>query len=637
VPVYLEVEADTGTVFPKQLVNVGACSNTQNGTTTTINALCAFNAAGLSTGLTWFSFGAQVDSISGVVAPGYPSNTWILFFNNDLSNFGATDVLLKDGDNILWTLGIQPLKISASSTSPVVGATTTINVRGFDANAFDFEPVAGATLIGVTASTTDANGNVDIFITSTSSLTISATANGFLPSQSITITPQEPQATQQPVVTSVGGGGVMHHTIDVNKAVQFLLSNELGDGSFGPLLYTDWAAIALASNGNPTDKIATYLKSANSDMSSATDYERHAMALMALGINPYTGTPVNYIQKIVDTFDGTQIGNPEWVNDDIFSLFPLEKAGYAGDDQMIKKIVSFILSKQLSNGSWEGSVDMTAAGIQALSLNPGINGVSQAITNARAYLYAHQNQDGGFGNSYSTSWVLQAISTLRESELNWIKNNNTPSDYLYALQANDDGGIEPASTNLNSRIWATSFAIPAALGKPWASILSSFARPTAAWPGSSSGELSGNTTTVISATSSLSLAPENSTTTVTSTIFAASSTKPIALMATTTAQISSTSLAVLTNEIGQKNSSTQFVPSPKPRSPAISIIRNEASSTMSASSSDNLLTASDSVRTRSLAAVESSALIEGLKNIGTAIIHGVYSLVSNALSIFWRR
>ena len=62
---------------------------------------------------------------------------------------------------------------------------------------------------------------------------------------------------------------------------------------------------------------------------SVTDYERHAMALMTLGINPYNGTSVNYIQKIVDSFDGNQIGDPSLINDDVFAIFPLVKSGYS--------------------------------------------------------------------------------------------------------------------------------------------------------------------------------------------------------------------------------------------------------------------------------------------------------------------
>jgi len=583
--IHLEIETATTTLFNGN-VSVSGCATPNNATSTT-NGFCAFSAAGITVDATWFSFGAMVNSIGGVA--GNSNNFWLWFLNSDIAQTGIDSYQLLSGDHILWTIGREPLKISASSTSPVVGATTTVNVLGFDTNAFDFKPVSGAAINGVSASTTDANGNVDIVATSTNPFTISASANGFLPSQSITITPRAPQATlairdgstligpftmtlpdanassvllaptaatttyavparsvlallasidaatssfditdlqyfgsfnsflvncisvpaasatpdcfnwtyavngsfpffgmdgyilqdgdtayiffgsqlrvsvdkasvstaesftvtaqkydpslnayvpasnetigaaqfdsnfnvtefatsttdtsghatlslasagaysvgiassgyfpntpitisaPQPVVSvNVGGGGgggisATHHTIDIDKAIQFLSARQKPDGSFGAGLYTDWAAIALASgpNNSNKDKIMSYLKSAPNTGVSVTDYERRAMALMSLGINPYTGTDTDYIKKIADRFDGTQIGDASLVNDDIFAIFPLMKSGHVENDPMMQKIITFIISKQRADGSWEGSVDMTAAAIQSLSL-----------------------------------------------------------------------------------------------------------------------------------------------------------------------------------------------------------------------------------------------------------------------------
>jgi hypothetical protein len=201
------------------------------------------------------------------------------------------------------------------------------------------------------------------------------------------------------------------------------------------------------------------------------------MALEALGINPYTGTGTNYIQDIVNEFDGTQIGDPNLINDDIFSIFPLVKAGYSVSDNIIQKVVANIISKQNPDGSWVGGVDMTSAAIQALELTPSLSGVSQSISKARAYLVGQQQLDGGFGSADATSWTLQAISSIGESATNWQNGLNNPYDYLYNLQQSD-GGIGSNSLDTNTRIWATAYAIPAALGRPWASILNSFSKPT---------------------------------------------------------------------------------------------------------------------------------------------------------------
>ncbi len=469
---------------------------------------------------------------------------------------------LIDNDIVYVFFG-KAWQISTDKTAVTAGESFTATAKKYDASSGTYV-AASSTIIGavqldasgnavydsnwnpveVATSTADSNGQTQLSLGTAGAYGVGIKESGYYPTVSVAVSAPQPVV---PDGAPVGGGSVTvaHHSVDVNSASQFLLSSEAADGSFGNILYTDWAAIALASNGNSTDKIAAYLKSANSGMYVATDYERHAMALMALGINPYTGTPVNYIQKIVDTFDGTQIGDPSNVNDDIFSLFPLSKAGYNGSDQIIQKVTAFILGKQSGDGSWDGNVDMTAAGIQALSLNSGISGVSQAIAGARSYLSAHQSQDGGFGTSFSTSWALQAISALHESQSNWMQNNKTPNDYLYTLQASD-GGIEPDSTNLNSRIWATSYAIPAALNKSWGDILLSFPKPSSQPAETASGGGS-------AATASLTGANNQGASSTTALVAATSS---LSMSSSTVASTTASTTPALVNEPSTQNTST---------------------------------------------------------------------------------
>lgn len=282
---------------------------------------------------------------------------------------------------------------------------------------------------------------------------------------------------------NVSGGGIpapVHSTLNVNTAISFLLSLQNKDGSFGTAsLLSDWAALALSSYSSPEterakDTLRSYLLEDPSAGTLLTDYERRAMALMALGVNPYSGTPTNYIQKIVEGFDGEQFGDLDLINDDMFALLVLAKAGYQFSDAEIAKPVAFLLDRQESDGSF-GSVDMTAAAIQALALVSRVEGVSGSLVNARGYLKEQQKNSGGFGNVYATSWAMQAIATLGESEISWINGEYTPGDYLYSQQA-EDGGVEKEAADSN-RIWATSYAIPATLGKSWGSILNTFEKP----------------------------------------------------------------------------------------------------------------------------------------------------------------
>jgi hypothetical protein len=136
----------------------------------------------------------------------------------------------------------------------------------------------------------------------------------------------------------------------------------------------------------------------------------------------------------------------------------LNNVGYTESDEIISKDISYIISKQSENGSW-GSVDITSAGIQALKsfLNS-----SSEILKAENYLNSF---DGNFGNSFSTSWVLQVL-----------ENNINGEKYLINKQQSD-GGVGEITDQIENRIWATSYAIPGILHKPWAEIMQEFSKP----------------------------------------------------------------------------------------------------------------------------------------------------------------
>lgn len=272
-----------------------------------------------------------------------------------------------------------------------------------------------------------------------------------------------------------GGGGIPNSQVNVGNALSYLASNQHEDGSFGPLFLSDWVAIAFSAidPSGVTDKLRAYMRTATPELSVVTEYERHAMALLALGINPYTDTPADYITPIVNAFDGTQIGNASLDNDDIFALFPLLHAGYTVHDVLIQKITAFILSQQRQDGSWDESADMTAAAIQTLIPIRMLPDVSTALIRAEGYLRREQPAVDGSGNSFSVSWVRQAVSALSWTPSGWMPNLFTQKDYLAELQQSD-GGIEPESSGIQTRVWATAYAIPAALGKSWPQLLQSF-------------------------------------------------------------------------------------------------------------------------------------------------------------------
>src|SRR3989344_1060944 len=510
ISINLDIENATTTIF-KGSVNVTACPESQGsamGSTSspqasTINGFCALEQSGVATDWSWFGEDAFLNSIGGV-ANDYVNNIYWSWFD-DLE-FGQTALnkhILSADEDLLLAFNTFPMKIVAETETPTENSTTTIRIYhfGFDSSFNGVWLPAASSTINIAGENfnPDSNGVYEFFVSTSSSITISGSEPGFLNPEAITLHPIQLAPDPLPSVDSGnpgagsggggggggGGSGIQNNSIDVGKALQFLIANQKTDGSFGSTgspqggsaLYTDWAAIAFGGMGESEakQKIIGYFKSANDNLTSATDYERRAMALMALGINPYNGTSINYIDKILERFDGTQIGDPALVNDDIFAIFPLMKSGYSADDSIIQKTVSFIISKQKSDGSWENSIDLTAAAIQSLIAGQ-VSPSADYLLKAKAYLANQQKPDGGFGNSFSTSWAIQAIAALDDSTLNWVKINATPDNSLFLIQQLD-GGLETISVDNGTRIWVTAYAIPAALGKTWDSILTGFSKP----------------------------------------------------------------------------------------------------------------------------------------------------------------
>ena len=280
--------------------------------------------------------------------------------------------------------------------------------------------------------------------------------------------------------TSGSGSGFMNtpkSSFDITKAINFLYSQQKTDGSFGDDLYTDWIALSLASNSNNADqknKLINYTTGEKFSGNSVTDYERHAMALMALGINPYDTNGTNYIKKITDSFDGKQFGDTSKDNDDIFALIVLQNTGFTQNDKMLSSDISFILKKQASDGSWDNSVDLTGASIEALSAFQSDKNVKDSLVKAESYLKKNQKTDGGFGNVSSTAWAIEGILALGEKPTDWKTGDNTPLNYLASNQ-DADGGIK--DINVQNRIWQTSYVLISLSGKTWNNIMQKFPIP----------------------------------------------------------------------------------------------------------------------------------------------------------------
>jgi Squalene-hopene cyclase C-terminal domain/Domain of unknown function (DUF4430)/Prenyltransferase and squalene oxidase repeat len=415
--------------------------------------------------------------------------SWQYTVNGTYPQVGPDKYLLKPGDSVYFFFG-PPRIVTLTATSTAVHAPVTATVREYDPVTGAYRPKSGFTL-GITQDTPKhpftpkevitapvrADGTVEFRVATTGVYKIGIQEDFYFPATSFVVATSVRPAS----MSSVGRVREARSVFSAGAALQFLARTQEQDGSFGSGLLTDWVALAL-SGGSGVKKaqtaLRTYFGADTSALSTLTEYERRAMAMMALDMNPYTSIRTELVPTILGYFDGVQMGDPSLVNDDIFALIPLTHAGFDEDDVVIKKTIQFVVSQQKKDGSWEGGVDLTAAAIQALTPYKRVVGVEESLVRARTYLRNAQKADGGFGDVFATSWALQAIAALGEDAVDWRKDGNTPLTYLAAHQA-VDGGIGASDVPHEVRVWATAYAIPGVLGKVWDDILPTFKAPRA--------------------------------------------------------------------------------------------------------------------------------------------------------------
>ena len=414
---------------------------------------------------------------------------WQYLVNDSYSSVGMDQSILSGGENVYVYFGPQN-KIVLSSSN-----INTLDTLTATAQKYDYQNNTWIIRTGVTVGLTqpdpnnpwspteiqtqavDGSGRATFSLVPLGNYDIGIKEDFYFPTEALKVVPPPPEVA--------GGGNAVATPIvvpvekpkfDTKKAFDFLNSQQHDDGSYGEDLYTDWVAVALAPNGNQDakNKLSKYLLEDKMLGASLTDFERHSIALMSLGINPYDVNGENFIQKIIKNFDGKQFGDATIDNDDIFALIVLQNAGFTTTDKIIEDDITFILNRQKENGSWDNSVDMTGAGIGALSFAKEDEKVKNALAKAKDFLKQKQKDNGGWENVSSTAWAMEGILALSEKIEDWTKNGNTPMDYL-AKNQDSDGGVR--GENQKNRIWETSYALIALSGKTWNEAMSKFEKP----------------------------------------------------------------------------------------------------------------------------------------------------------------
>ena len=430
---------------------------------------------------------------------GKDCDNWQYTVNDAYPGISMDQKILSGGESVYVYFGSQ-YRISLDSNTITTEDNLEVTAEEYNYSDDTWKTRTGVTVgltqanpddpfspIEITTNTVNATGVANFSGISEGSYGVGIKEDYYFPIENLTVTAPPPPA---PIISGSSGNGSSYTPLskkefDVQKALKFLLSQQKENSSFGEDIYTDWSAIAIASLKNqelePVIKLIKYFTENKILGTLLTDFERRAIALMALGLNPYDTNGENYIKKIIDNFDGKQFGDINEDNDDIFALIALSNAGFAQTDQMILDDISFVLSRQKENGSWDESIDMTGAGIGALSAFSGDEDISETLLKAKEFLKQSQKDDGGWGNVSSTAWAIEGILSLSEKPENWKKIStqnwieNSPLDYLEKNQ-DTDGGIK--NEYLQNKIWETAYAIISVSGKTWNQIMQDFANPS---------------------------------------------------------------------------------------------------------------------------------------------------------------
>lgn len=255
------------------------------------------------------------------------------------------------------------------------------------------------------------------------------------------------------------------------RGANWFQANQEESGSIG----SDWGMTALAAAGVNAADVRTSLADPSAQDfyldewqamgpgGAGTDAERGILAGIAGGIQPTRlsastadTTTSNLVARIAELFDGTQIGEPGLLNDDIFGVLALHQAG--APQPILREIADYLRTQQHGDGGWTwnaspsapADTDMTGSAVAAFCA-AGIAPSDPDLQQALALLRSLQDPATGgfiappesFGigvNTDTTSWVTSGLIQcgIDPQGPDWTTSQGkTPLDYLVSMQRPD--------------------------------------------------------------------------------------------------------------------------------------------------------------------------------------------------------
>src|SRR3989344_1927811 len=207
-----------------------------------------------------------------------------------------------------------------------------------------------------------------------------------------------------------------------------------------------WVTQALSAAGASEFDLA-YLDDYNG--SNANDFAKTILAVVAAGSDPYDFNSQDLVEGLMGYHNNSQLGAANLLNDDIWGIIALRSAGESVNHQAVQDAKSYLLANHNDDGGWgftpDGASDTNdpASAVMAL-LDAGLTAESEEIASALGYLEGAQNNDGGWGfyensesDSGSSAWVMAALTKSGIEPATWEVEGNNAIEYLESLRLED--------------------------------------------------------------------------------------------------------------------------------------------------------------------------------------------------------